>query len=187
MGNQLTVMRLFCCLSFPLPYTGGKGKTMKTPKTPLEFDYDLWTTEDGKCMVRIKETGETCEVSRDIMRLLRSEEKKLRRAQAGVPVSGCSEEIRASLLSLDYVSMVDAEGMSPAWLEAPSNLEEDVVTLILDEEFRKTLTPTQLDIYVSCILNGISYKDYADQKGVAYQSIQKAILLIRKKAQKFFK
>ena len=47
MGNQLTVMRLFCRLSFPLLYTGGKEKTMKTPKTPLEFDYDLWTTEDG--------------------------------------------------------------------------------------------------------------------------------------------
>ena len=160
---------------------------MTPPKTPLEFDYDLWTTEDGTCMVRIKETGETCEVSRDIMRLLRSEEKKLRRTQAGVPVSGCPEEIRASLLSLDYVSMVDAEGMSPAWLEAPSNLEEDVVTLILDEEFRKTLTPTQLDIYVACILNGISYKEYADQNGGAYHSIQKAIYLIRKKAQKFFK
>ena len=54
MGNQLTVMRLFCCPSFPLLYTGGKDKTMKTPKTPLEFDYDLWTTEDGTCMVRIK-------------------------------------------------------------------------------------------------------------------------------------
>ena len=160
---------------------------MTPPKTPLEFDYDLWTTEDGKCMVRIKEIGETCEVSRDIMRLLRSEEKKLRRAQAGIPVSGCPEETRASLLSLDYVSMADAEEMSPAWLEAPSNLEEDVVTLILDEEFRKTLTPTQLDIYVACILNGISYKDYADKKGVAYQSIQKTIILIRKKAQNFFK
>ena len=25
---------------------------MKTPKTPIEFDYDLWTTEDGKCIKR---------------------------------------------------------------------------------------------------------------------------------------
>ena len=64
---------------------------MKTPKTPLEFDYDLWTTEDGKCMVRIKETGETCEVSRDIMRLLRSEEKKLRRAQVQISPERCED------------------------------------------------------------------------------------------------
>ena len=26
----------------------------RIPKTPVEFDYDLWTTEDGKCMVRVK-------------------------------------------------------------------------------------------------------------------------------------
>ena len=37
---------------------------MKTPKTPIEFDYDLWTTEDGKCMVRVKRTGEVSEVDR---------------------------------------------------------------------------------------------------------------------------
>ena len=30
----------------------------RIPKTPIEFDYDLWTTEDGKCMVRVKLTGE---------------------------------------------------------------------------------------------------------------------------------
>ena len=53
------------------------------PKTPVEFDYDLWTTEDGKCMVRVKLTGEVTEVDRDVMRILRSEEKKLRRSFTG--------------------------------------------------------------------------------------------------------
>ena len=24
----------------------------RIPKTPIEFDYDLWISEDGKCMVR---------------------------------------------------------------------------------------------------------------------------------------
>ena len=46
---------------------------MKTPKTPVAFDYDLWTTEDGKCMVRVKKTGEVSEVNRDVMRVLRAE------------------------------------------------------------------------------------------------------------------
>lgn len=46
------------------------------PKTPVEFDYDLWTTEDGKCMVRIKATGEVTEVERTVMQVLRSEEKR---------------------------------------------------------------------------------------------------------------
>ena len=53
---------------------------MKTPKTPIEFDYDLWTTEDGKCMVRVKITGEVTEVDREVMKALRAEEQRIRRA-----------------------------------------------------------------------------------------------------------
>ncbi|MCD7889638.1 MAG: hypothetical protein LUG23_06975 [Oscillospiraceae bacterium] len=41
-------------------------------KTPIEFDYDLWTTEDGKCMVRVKLTGEVTEVARDVMKLIQA-------------------------------------------------------------------------------------------------------------------
>ena len=53
-----------------------KGQAMKRiPKTPVEFDYDLWTTEDGKCMVRVKITGEVTEVDREVMKILRVEEK----------------------------------------------------------------------------------------------------------------
>ncbi len=51
--------------------------------------YDLWTTEDGKCMVRVKITGEVTEVDRKIMRILRTEEKRLRRSKQGTdPISG---------------------------------------------------------------------------------------------------
>ena len=53
---------------------------MKTPKTPIAFDYDLWTTENGKYMVRVKRTGEVSEVDRDVMRVLRAEEKRIRRS-----------------------------------------------------------------------------------------------------------
>ena len=74
-------MRLFLSLVHPLLRASGKDKTMKRiPKTPVEFDYDLWTTEDGKCMVRVKATGETTEVDREVMKMLRNEEKKLRRS-----------------------------------------------------------------------------------------------------------
>ena len=55
MGSKLTVMRLYFFLVHPLFRASGKDKTMKRiPKTPIEFDDDLWTTEDGKCMVRVK-------------------------------------------------------------------------------------------------------------------------------------
>ena len=71
--DQLTVMRLFFSLVHPLLRASGKDKTMKRiPKTPIEFDYDLWISEDGKCMVRVKATGETTEVDREVMKALRS-------------------------------------------------------------------------------------------------------------------
>ena len=92
-------------------------------KTPIEFDYDLWTTEDGKCMVRVKQTGEVCEVSRETMKILRNEEKKLRRSMSGVPVIGCEEE-KTTLLSLDYVSYEGGEDMSPACIYWSSRSEE---------------------------------------------------------------
>ena len=89
---------------------------MKTPKTPIEFDYDLWTTEDGKCMVRVKITGEVTEVDRKVMRILRAEEKRLRRSKQGVPISGTegkTAEERASVLSLSYVSYEGCEDLEP--------------------------------------------------------------------------
>ena len=49
-------------------------------KTPNEFDYDLWTAQDeqGKThyLVRVKQTGEITEVTHDVMKFLRSTEKK---------------------------------------------------------------------------------------------------------------
>lgn len=156
-------------------------------KTPIDFEYDLWVSEDGKAMVRVKRTGETCEVSQETMRLLRSEEKRHRRAQTGVPVAGCRGDVKTTLLSLDFVSVQDAEEMSPAWLDDHSDIEKDVEIKHLEQEFHASLTGVQRDIYISCLLHGLSYKDYADRKGVSYQSVQQAVLLIRKKAKKYFK
>lgn len=156
-------------------------------KTPIDFDYDLWVSEDGKAMVRVKRTGETCEVNQETMRLLRNEEKRLRRAPTGVPIAGRHGEVKLPLLSLDFVNVQDAEEMSPAWLDDHSDIENDVIVNQLEREFRDSLTSIQRDIYISCLLNGLSYTEYAARKGVSYQSIQQAVLLIRKKAKKYFK
>ena len=75
---------------------------MKTPKTPIAFDYDLWTTEDGKCMVRVKITGEVTEVDREVMKALRAEEKRIRRAlrsNEGTVKDGIAHQTRTFSLS----------------------------------------------------------------------------------------
>ena len=132
--DQLTVMRLFFSLVHPLLRASGKDKTMRIPKTPTEFDYDLWTTEDGKCMVRVKATGETTEVDREVMKALRNEEKKLRRSYDTGGASDCedSEDAQPStVLSLDAVPEDDVK--ASAWLESQEKMEEDIITGLLEQ------------------------------------------------------
>lgn len=155
---------------------------MNPPKTPAEFDYDLWTTEDGKCMVRVKATGEVTEVCRNVMRILRTEEKKIRRDNAAKVTNKVNGK-KTQLLSLDALPC-NAE--SSAWLEDKRNYAEEVITAVMEEVLRDNLTAKQLDTYIACILKGISYTEYAKGKGTSYQNVQQAICLIRKKAEKLF-
>ena len=74
---------------------------MKIPKTPKEFDYDLWTTEEGKYMVRVKATGEVTEVGREVMKALRAEEKRMRRSFAVESLDDEQVEGGNTVLSLD--------------------------------------------------------------------------------------
>ena len=160
------------------------------PKTPIEFDYDLWTTEDGKCMVRVKRTGEISEVDREVMRILRVEGKRLRRSKQGVPISGTegkTTEERASVLSLNYVSYEGCEDSEPYWLIDPSSMEESIMFWMSEKAFRASLTPKQLDIYLNCIIGGQSKIKYAAANNMQRQSVYNAAELIRKKAENFFK
>lgn len=128
---------------------------MSIPKTPVEFDYDLWTTEEGKCMVRIKATGEITEVERSVMQVLRSEEKRLRRTIS--PEQGPSREGKTAptVLSLD---MLPEDVADSSWLADTYDYTEEISTKLLERSLRESLTPTQYGIYQACILNGISYK-----------------------------
>ena len=153
------------------------------PKTPVEFDYDLWTTEDGKCMVRIKATGEVTEVERTVMQVLRSEEKRFRRAMSLDQEADRDGISKPTILSLD---VLHEDVTDSNWLADTVDYTEEISTKLLEQRLRESLTPTQYGIYQACILNGISYKAYADQMGVSYQSVQNAIRLIQKKAKNIF-
>ena len=186
--DQLTVMRLFLSLVHPLLPASGKDKTMKRiPKTPVEFDYDLWTTEDGKCMVRVKATGETTEVDREVMKALRNEEKKLRRSYdtGGASDSEGSEDAQPStVLSLDAVPEDDVK--ASAWLESPEKMEEDIITGLLEQEFIRSLTKPQLDVYMNCMRGNMSMLSYAKQNGLSFSTVKDTRDAIRKKFKKIF-
>ena len=175
--DQLTVMRLFFSLVHPLLRASGKDK----------FDYDLWTTEDGKCMVRVKATGETTEVDREVMKALRNEEKKLRRSYdtGGASDSEDSEDAQPStMLSLDAVPEDDVK--ASAWLESPEKMEEDIITGLLEQEFIRSLTKPQLDVYMNCMRGNMSMLSYAKQDGLSFSTVKDTRDAIRKKFKKIF-
>ena len=159
----------------------------RIPKTPIEFDYDLWTTEDGKFMVRVKLTGEVTEVDHEVMKILRREEKQLRRSLQGAPIPGCEETGEtATILSLDFVSYDGGEDMSPAWLESSENIENEVMIQLLETELKRSLTEKQLNFYEECLMGGISVSEYARQHNISAKAARDMKIAIQKKYKNIF-
>ncbi len=157
---------------------------MGVPKTPKDFDYDLWTTERGEYMVRVKATGEICEVSCETMRFLRTEEKQMRRAMNKSSQS-VKQIVKGPILSLDNLKQENGNSLFPVSQEDQSDLERIVMANILVERFLAELTPSQLDVYKNCILSGKNYAEYARELGLSRQYIHRCIAAIRSKAKKF--
>lgn len=170
---------LFCLYLSALPISG-KEQTMKTPKTPIEFDYDLWTTEDGKCMVRVKRTGEVTEVDNVIMKTLRAEEKKLRRSFVGTPTQG-GENTSSSVLSTDLI----LESAS-SWLADSYDFTEEVAFKMLEAKFMETLTPRERDVYNRCLKSGEKQSEYAKNNDLTEARVSSIVAAIKKKAKIFF-
>ena len=160
---------------------------MKTPKTPIEFDYDLWTTEVGKCMVRVKITSEVTEVDRKVMKILRTEEKRIRRSY-GVDNSSEDEDgveyPSDAVLSLD--ALPDDDVKVAAWLADPYDFISEIQSADLEKEFRKRLTDRECDVYDFCIHIGGSQQECANNSGLSISRVCKIIAAIRKKAKNFF-
>ena len=147
---------------------------MSIPRTPVEFDYDLCTPPHLLCFFCIMPSCEITEVERSVMQVLRSEEKRLRRTLS--PEQGQSREGKPAptVLSLDLLPENVTDSI---WLAATRDYTEEIATKMLERILRESLTPTQYRIYQACILNGISYKAYADQMGVSYQSVTPSLHL----------
>ena len=159
-------------------------------RTPKDFDYDLWTTKDGKNMVRVKATGEVTEVSRQVMLALRSFEMKLKRSQTGIPVEG-GKGARATLLSIDLFSLdscdKNSDGMTPPWLIDNEQNPEKIASLNeLKKEFIDSLSPSQYEVFLKCFCGGMSFREYARKKKVDHVIIVRVAKRIRKKFSKVF-
>ena len=148
-------------------------------KALKDFDYNLWTTEENgvkKYFVGIKATGEITEVDAEVMKLVRNEEKKMRRH--------IEEEIELGTpLSLDSAA---GDESNSTWLTDSTNLQEEVTTQMLRAEFERSLTEFQLTIFKECMEGSMPYAEFAKQKGVHKTTVYEARESIRKKYKKIF-
>ena len=134
-------------------------------------------------MVRVRLTGEECEVDRKTFRLLRAEEKRLRRERMLEKGDGVLDEATKRPLLLD---IRDTDEERTSWHIDPRDyMEESILNLVI-KEFWDGLTATQREMYRLVIVNGLSYRHCADICGVTYQAVQKSIQQVRKKAKSFF-
>lgn len=155
----------------------------RIPKTPVEFDYDLWTTEDGKCMVRVKITGEVTEVDREVMKILRVEEKRVRRSYGTDVYADEPSDSTPTLLSLDAIPSEERE--ASAWLTDPSDFTKETAFNAGVSDFLKYLTANQQRVFIECFLKGQSYKEYAEENGIRAQSVQETAKYVKRKAKNF--
>lgn len=151
-------------------------------KTLKEFDYDLWATEENgqkRYFARVKATHEETEISLEVMRLLLSQEKQMRREYA-------KQQNEGPTLSLDSIS-ASGEIDEAAWLaDTMQDIDADMLWAEEKAAFCNTLTANQLSIFNDCLIGGKSMVEYASDHGMTKQSVYDAIVLIRKKAKKYF-
>ena len=160
---------------------------MKIPKTPIAFDYDLWTTEDGKCMVRVKRTGEVSAVDRKVMRILRAEEKRIRRSYGSDNTSedeDGAEKISDTVLSLD--AMPEDDVKSAAWLADSRDCMEEMITALKEKELLSILTEKQRELYLAMTREGLTLREFARRKGIGIRAAFDLKAAVQKKFQRIF-
>ena len=146
--------------------------------TLKEFDYDLWTTQEGGTKhywARVKATGEVAEISIEVMRFLRAEEKRIYREIE-------ASRKRGPMLSLEFLYDEEKDG----WLTDYGIGASEMENTLTEEAFRQLLTPAQLSVFDECLIGGESQTAYAAIHGVSVPMVSQHIQAIRKKAKKFF-
>lgn len=158
------------------------------------FDYFLFKDEQGRCFVKIKSTDEIVEINEQVMRLLRSEEKKIYR-EAELKKYFNSDDIekkaKASVLYPFYYQNDDCESedeneSESFVLQDHIDFEDELIARDLEKSFVSLLTDSQKEVFYDVMLGGETQRSFAKRKGLNKRAVNNRIELIRKKAKKFF-
>ncbi len=151
-------------------------------RTPKEFEYDLWTTNENdtkRYWVRIKHTGEVTEVDHTVMCVLRAAEKELRREMEDDE----NGEKPKKPLSLDYIVQDET---SEEWMADDYDFVEEIIANEMEAVFLKHLTDKQRSLYLNCMKAGVSLLKYSKDTGMNYDGLKEMKEAIRKKYKKLF-
>lgn len=138
-------------------------------------------------MVRVKKTGEVSEVNRDVMRVLRAEEKRIRRSYGFDSTSedeDSAEKSSDSVLSLD--AMPEDDVKSAAWLADSRDCMEELITALKEKELLSILTEKQRELYLAMTREGLTLREFARRKGVGIRAAFDLKAAVQKNFIKFF-
>ena len=158
-------------------------------KTPRDFDYDIWKDDSGYYYIRVKRTGETARVSKDVVRELWRDMYRMEKYRRDTTMAGKDGSRRARILSLDDNRAVNRHlypVSNESWLISRENAYEEVELELLEQDFLKTLTEKQRQVYQFVIKEGRSISKCAKLCGISLPSVINRIALIQKKARRFF-
>ena len=136
-------------------------------------------------MVRVKITGEVTEVDREVMKALRAEEKRIRRAlksNEGTAKDGTEHQTR--IFSLSAVSENEMEKSD--WLVDPASDFANVEARLFVESAMEMFSPLEQEIFSSCLLGGMPIRQFAERKGIRKSTAWDMANSIRKKLQEIF-
>ncbi|MBE6784623.1 MAG: hypothetical protein E7538_00115 [Ruminococcaceae bacterium] len=157
-----------------------------------DFDYILWKDSEGRCFVKVKFTDEVTEVSEQVFKDLRNEEKRIyRELELKDKLYSENEEERAKasvMFPSSYFCEIETdenEGESFVLMDI-CKFEDEVIAKDLEERFANLLTDNQKEIFFCVMLGGEKIIDYAERKGIKQPSVIGTIKKIRKKIKKFY-
>ena len=146
-----------------------------------DFDYILWKDSEGRCFVKVKYTDEVTEVSEQVFKNLRNEEKRIyRELELRDKLYSEEEEERTKasvMFPSSYFSEIELEeNESESFvLEDMCNFEDEVICKDLEEKFLMLLTKTQKEVFIDVLLGGETQRDFAERKGLNKRAVNNRI------------
>ena len=154
------------------------------------FPYDQWKTKEGKRMARLRTTKEETETTDDVSRELWKYQQEVKQENSVYDEESAKDTSSKNYNNIKHPVSLDrdvseADGsMDSSWAKAGGDPLEMILKTELENELLKSLSEKQRNVYMECMLGGLSFAEYAREHNVTRQAIYKLVKKIRAKTRK---